>query len=459
MAQSPITNITSDQLISSFTSVHKPEEFNTLFRKYGDQGLSFFNMLNALGFKMPAAQTTFGWSEEDWIFDNFHSKNTESAPGAGNPITITLEAADLDGSNRFFPQQRDVVHFKNNVPGVITNVNVSSPSAPVLTIEPLDSSDDIGIVSAGDEVAIISNMSGEGTDQQSSVTSRTIHETNDMQIIKDDMVVTGSEMTNQTWFTSDSDGRSIPVYYIKNQFDLDYRMTLRMDGALLEGKKVTNTTADPTNGDFNLRGTEGILPKTRANGINIPHTPGQFTIAKFDEINDRLDRVFAGNNICGLLGYRYYLDLKNSLVDFFKDTNIQYAQKEVANDLFGGDEALAGTMDWQYLVTGERKFMFKKMGVFNHPKYLGSAGHDHPNYGLYLPLNQKKDAKTGNRMPQFGMRYKELNGYSRLMEHWVTGGAGTDAKTDSLDLMRNHQRSEIGAQHMGANQFVLHGPQ
>ena len=58
------------------------------------------------------------------------------------------------------------------------------------------------------------------------------------------------------------------------------------------------------------------------------------------------------------------------------------------------------------------------------------------------------DARSGASVPALSMHYKEANGYSREMEHWVTGGGvlghnnNGDAGTDQAVF---HYRSEIAS--------------
>jgi hypothetical protein len=93
---------------------------------------------------------------------------------------------------------------------------------------------------------------------------------------------------------------------------------------------------------------------------------------------------------------------------------------------------------------------------WNHPTFLGTPGMRFGGLGVFTPLGKKKDTKTGNDLPYFGMGYKELGGYSRLAEVWATSGAGTEAmKVITQDYQQINHRSHIMACHVGGNQGIV----
>ena len=154
----------ASDIISGF-DIDKPEVLDTLYRSRGDQGLGYFGILKSLGFTMPTSQDEYRHYEEDWIHENFNALAGVVAPGAGNPIAITLDPSNLDTGNRFYPRKNDQVMFKNRVTGIIVDVNVAAPGAPILTIEPNQAADDIGAIALGESIIIISGSFSEGSTQ------------------------------------------------------------------------------------------------------------------------------------------------------------------------------------------------------------------------------------------------------------------------------------------------------
>ena len=72
-----------------------------------------------------------------------------------------------------------------------------------------------------------------------------------------------------------------------------------------------------------------------------------------------------------------------------------------------------------------------------------------------IPMSQVVDARTGVAAPALEMNYKETNGYSREMEHWVTGGGVLGFNTDGTDTAKFHYRSECNLVTRAANQHVV----
>jgi len=65
------------------------------------------------------------------------------------------------------------------------------------------------------------------------------------------------------------------------------------------------------------------------------------------------------------------------------------------------------------------------------------------------------DARSGKSAPALEMMYKAANGYSRELEHWVTGGGVLGYRTDGTDKATFHYRSEAALITRAANQHVV----
>lgn len=439
---SAVTSNYTDAYISTF-DIHKPEKRNILFRKYGDQGLGFFNIIDTLGYQTPVAQTDYSHFEEDWIHQTVSVRNNVGSPGAGNSINFTLATADLDASNRFYIQVGDDVMFANQVTGHVTAIDVTTPSAPVVTVEPHVSTDNIGALTAGDIVIIYSDGFAEGTDQPNSKVAKSIEYSFSTKIVKETVAMTGTEMTNQTWFDKMSDGTPIQAYYLKGQIDCDYRMMLKMDGAMLFDRPTDNT-ALTTTGD---RTTYGLVPWVRAGGNVDNYNATFYSLSDFDTMNNTLDQNFAPAEMLSMLGIQLQQEWENLFVNSFVDGAIVYASftdgKKVT-DLNIGFKTFSKT---------ERFWHMKRMGVFNHPQLYGAAGFKIPGMGVITPMDSRKDAKTGGNIPSFGMRYKQLGDYNRKMKVWKVGGA--KETTNGIDVDYLYMRSEFGSEFIASNRFFL----
>ena len=56
-------------------------------------------------------------------------------------------------------------------------------------------------------------------------------------------------------------------------------------------------------------------------------------------------------------------------------------------------------------------------------------------------MDSQRDARSGEKIPALRLRYKAAGGYSREMEHWLTGSAVLQSKTNQTNAYVNY-RSE-----------------
>ena len=454
MTPDAVAQIYASEIVSGF-DLHKPEKMNVLFNRYGDQGASYFQLLRSMGFETEVSLDTYGHFEENRIHEILHVDANVSQPAVGATITFVLDSVDLDSNNNFYVRDWDVILFHNEVTGSVTDIDVTTPTAPAITCTLNDDTEQFPALTAADELVIFTNAFSEGSGQPNSAIRGAWEYDNDAQIIKETVGYTGTEMANQMWVDVTSNGTKIPAYYFLGQVDIDYRMALRIDGALLWGKRTVNTAlVDSTTGRV-IKSTEGLIPYIRRIGHEQTYTAGSFDVAEFDEMDRTLDRENAGNYILGMLGIELHQDIENSLKTYFANTNIVFAKQTVNDQLFNRNESLAASVNFQYLTKSERTFLFKRMGVFNNPKLYGATGYEAPKMGIFMPINKQKDPVSGNMVESIGTRYRGLGRYNRRMEVWQVGGAGEGPKVTEFDTRNTYQRTHIGAHFRGGNQFVV----
>lgn len=458
----------ASDIISNF-DIYKPEKLNKLFRIKGDQGMSYLMILKSLGFELPTANDKFEHYEERFIHDTFVIGANSAAGAAGASVTLTISATSIQnfsGIYYVYPRLWDTVLFDDagETTASITALAINQGAGTAtIQVTPNKLTKNIPSLVTGQEVVIISDAFAEGSTQPKGALSGTDQYENFVQIIKESLNATGSEMTNQDWFDTlvgdDGAQKKILGYVMKGQLDLDYRMALKSSNALLFQDVTDNTNANLNDAlsvtNSKVKTTEGLIPAIRRAGQITPYTPGLFSVNKFDDIIKKQDREFCGNDIVGLLGLDVFLEIENTFVDYFKETEIGY----VTESVFKGNEKLAMSVGFKSFRKGSRTFNFQKMGIFTHPKVGGAAGYKYPKMGLFLPIDMRKDKKTGEAIPSIGCRYKELGPYSRKMEVWDQRGAGAGLKVIPEDVANYFMRTHIGAHHIGVNRFVLLDPQ
>jgi hypothetical protein len=444
MTPSTVTGVYNDALVSTF-DIHKPEKLNVLFRKYGKQGLGFFNVLNTLGYKKPVSQTRYSHFEEDWIHQASHVLNNVGNPLAGNPITFRLDPAqDLDAGNRFFIQLNDNAMFANQVTGTVTNI-VQVGNQVDVTVHPHQSTDNIGALTAGDTVITYSDSWAEQTAQPPGHVTKPIEYFFDAKIIKVTNEASGSEQTNRIWVESMSDGQKLVSWVSKGQIDADYEMSLRMDGALLFDRPTTTAALTA----LGQRTTFGLVPWIRTGGNVDTYVQGFYSVQDFYAQTEVLDSSFAPNEMLSLLGISLYNEIEQLFVNTFTQGALIYGS---FNE---GKKEIDLNIGFKSFTVGERGWHLKKMSSFSHPYLYGAAGFPLKGMGIMCPMDKVKDANPdgSNHIPSIGCRYKELGDYSRQMKVWITGGA--KASTNQFDKDELNMRTEMGSQYIASNRFFL----
>jgi hypothetical protein len=438
-----------------------------MFNRYGDQGSSWFLTLEKLGFVKPVAATSYSHYENELKNPTFKTANTNSGavPTPGSAISVVLSTADVNATGQSYPRLFEIVFFKGGQLGIITNIAVAGGPGftTTLTVEPLDSAKTLPVFVVGEEISIISNAHSEGSDQPKGVVPGATKRTNYTQIMKETLAVTGTELTNQTWFdgwvevpgsvNGTEQIASGNSWYNLNWMDMEWRIGKQVSGALLFGESGDGTVIDPAT-NLPINTTEGLIPTIKAQGNTETYVPGSFSVTDFDAYGRILDREYAGDYVLGLTSKSFSDEIENTMVAYLANTNIIYEIEQQLGSRFGVD-GKSISIDFNYLKKSQRTFMFKRMMEFSNRQTFGIANSVTDGYGVFLPMNKVKDAKSGKMLDNIGARYKNLNGYSRKMEVWSVNGAGPGMKVSSVDVNKSFIRTDMGAHIMGANQMIL----
>ena len=451
-----VNAVYTNEIATSF-DILKPEVWSKLMKSHGNQKADYFKMLTSLGFKVASTNETFTHYEDDWIHETVGAVAPIVVGAAGADTTFTVSPASLDSDNRFYLRERDHLLLQNGVRAYVKDIDVSTPTAPVVTISPFDVSA-VATVTAADELAITSNSFDEGTDQPTGRFTGTVKFENDLQIIKETLSVTGTNMTDGLWFNevtyAGENGKPISAYYVKGQEDAEYRLALNMEGACLFGTRNDNpNTIDPDTGK-QLKTTEGTYTYMENNGNTVNYTPGSFTVSKFNEINKIADKEVAPEYYCAFLGIDIHDELDDTFVDYNKETNISFT-----SDITGGKKKI--DIGFEMLNKSGRMYGFKRFGSFSNQKTYGAAGYDYSSQAMFIPLGMNKSLDSNARsekLPTIGMRYKQLGSYNRFSEVWDVSGAGEGRKVTQNDSKNLYLRSHIGSHNMVGNQMVLLRP-
>jgi hypothetical protein len=204
-----------------------------------------------------------------------------------------------------------------------------------------------------------------------------------------------------------------------------------------------------------LAGSEGYFAAVEDRGINISNANSNplDSFAEFDDIIIELDKQGAPSE------YAMYVNRKQDLaIDDMLASGIATGVTAGLAGQFGAfnnSADMAVKLGFKSFTRGGYTFHKHDWKLLNDPTLLGASNYVQ---GAMVPMSQVTDARSGMKAPSLAMYYKEANGYSREMDHWVTGG-GVLGHTNNGDLGTDqavfHYRSEVALCVRAANQHVM----
>ena len=454
----PETYTTLGSLLEQNKDFVMPE----LVKTYGDQGITGF-------LKLTGAVAAGGTNDEVhyWEEGRRHrtvTGSTDDAAGTGpdtQQLHFTADSANgvAIGANDVVMDSADGRRF------IVSVVNNASPGAATeATLKPLDGAA-AGSANATDrEFVILGNLYGQGTEQPAHFTEvDAVKRKNPFMIVKDRFQVNGSQATNIGWVDI---GGGEYRWYMKGEQEARKRFEDRREMMMLFAETgndasiaspfVSQGDSAAYNADQNYgSGSEGYVSAVEDRGIIVSNANSNplDSFAEFDDIIMELDKNGAPSE------YAMYVNRKQDLAidDMLAGGIATQVTAGLAGQFgaFNNDSNMAANLGFKSFTRGGYTFHKHDWKLLNDPTLLGAS-----NYlqGAMIPMSQVADARTGIKSPALSMYHKEAGGYSREMEHWITGG-GVMGHTNNGDAGKDvatfHYRSEIALVTRAANQHVL----
>tara|TARA_R100001082_G_scaffold57951_1_gene32047 strand:- start:38859 stop:40316 length:1458 start_codon:yes stop_codon:yes gene_type:complete len=465
-----VMQATTNNYVSSLTAtsgeLHKRDVSEKLIKRYGDQGIT--GLLELMGSKAPVANTNFEHYEEAFRHNDMtvtvqsDGEAGASADGTGAIDVAITDNHDTGDFNNDHPVRvGDIVLFADGDMGYVT-VRTASPAIDPITIMPLTTWGSDKTASATYEMTIIGNAYPEKSGQPESIIPLLHEYENNVMILKESFEVSGSEATNVVYVKVDNEKMgSGYLWYLKGEADTYKRFLDYCELQLILGKKMTNTTTlvnssvsatiDGTAQSLEtLRGTEGLFSFVENKGQSMDLGSASITMADFDAMVKSLDKYRGAKEYAMYCGINLSLDIDDLLA-----AQGAYAAGGANYGTFQNSKDMALNLGFNSFSRGGYTFHKKTYDLLNHPKLTAMTGSNYPGWGICIPMDMQKDAKSGNKIPSLRMRYKAANGYSREMEHWLTGSAILQNKTETQDRLKSHYRTERGFEGFAANRYML----
>ena len=439
---------------SGVDELGKPDVSELLVETYGDQGITGFLQLTG-------AVSNAGASDQVEFYEAGRRHKTLAYTGGEMSAVSGSDNATFTGISDDNLQPNDIVmDATSGVRGIVTSGGEGGNNC---VIARLDGEDMAGTAAdfdttSGGTLIVLGNLYAQGTDQPSHFLQPEVkRRINSYAIVKDRYQVNGSQATNVGYVNIGNGDYRWFMYgeqEARKRF-MDKREMTLLFGDLIDGNSASDIQTLLNAADGKLQGTEGYFTALENRGINVSNANANplDSFAEFDDIILELDKQGAPSE------YAMYLNRKQDLaIDDMLASGISTGVTAGLPGQFGAFQNspdMAVKLGFKSFTRGGYTFHKHDFKLLNDPTLLGASNKFQ---GVMCPLTTVADARTGIKAPALEMKYKASNGYSREMEHWVTGG-GVMGHTNNGDAGKDvatfHYRSEVCLLTRAANQHVL----
>ena len=432
------------------STVNAPDNRDILTKTYGDQSITgFLKMTGAV--KSNGSDDSVQYWEESRLHSTVNGFFTAAVAADTTNQDFTVTAGGTAGNGIL--RNNDVVLVDGKirclVDGVSSTEGIGTGAAAYnVNLKPITGT--FGATSSHGssnkkDLAVIGNLYAQGTDQPSQfLESNVIIRENPYMILKETFKVSGSQATNIGYINV---GNGDYRWYVKGEMDTRQRFMDKREMMMLLGQDTPATGISVDS--VAVSGSEGYFAAIENRGIVVSGGNADFAaLDDIDAIVTELDKQGAAPEYACYLDTTRMLAFDDMIASASSTSTTTGAQ---AFGAFQNDPDAAVRLGFTSFRRGGYTFHNKAFRLLNDPTLLGSSSHFK---GVMIPLTTVVDPRSGNRAAALEMNFKAANGYSREMEHWMTGSilGVTNANVDTLQF---NYRSECNLITRAANQHVL----
>jgi len=429
--------------------LHKPEIESELTQTFGNQMLT--GMLSMIGAEKGVSALEYTHYEEERIYPKLYA--TSAGAVAGAQATFTMDASSkysvpenaspYDGSTTSsitIPRRGELILIKpasgivsadRYIKAIIDGVN---EAAGTFTASPLDSTESVPAIGSAQEIVIYGNAYGEGSMQPNARQTKVKKEVNQIQTVKGTYEVTSTERDMLSWVEFvGKDGKAGRMYYLKGEADEYKNFMSQKELTLLLGEKLANDTVanawvanagnDNNYGPLSL--TEGLIPGILSKGNTSAYSQNTgWDKQDAESLVKVLDKQKGAKSNLLAPGIDLSIQIDNTLASYKTAGAITYG-----NYTFSEDAKV--NFQFDKFKIDDYVFSKKKFDSFNDLQTLGADGFGFTNEGLVIPMDQTRDAGTGEKTNHLRLRYLvnpatgERNQRSEIIDNYKITGKDT----------------------------------
>ncbi len=450
---------------NDFAQQYLPEIYEQEVERYGNRTLSGF--LKMVGAEMPMTSDQVIWSEQNRLhiaYDNCTLPGGEVivvAPAAGaatvqNVISVNDTVVILDTVSGAENKAIVTASVQAAVGGADGSITVATFNG--VNVNGNFTSGNIKVFVYGSAYAKGSSMVNggnvaAGTQPRISVTPSFQQYSNSPVIIRDQYIISGSDMAQIGWVeVATEDGTSGFLWYLKAESETRLRFEDYLEMALVEGE-YSQIGAGAGVGSGVVPGTEGLFAAINSRGnVEVGFTAAA-GISEFDNILKNLDTQGAIEENMLFLQRQTSLDFDDMLAAISSG-----GAGGTAFGLFENSEEMALNLGFSGFRRGSYDFYKTDWKYLNDASTRGGISGINSIEGVLVPAGTStvydQVLGTNIRRPFLHVRYRASQGDDRRMKSWLTGSAG-GAFTSTLDAMEVNFLSERCLVTQAANNFVL----
>jgi len=452
---------------NDFAQQYLPEIYEQEVERYGNRTLSGF--LRMVGAEMPMTSDQVIWSEQNRLHISY-DQCTVAVAGGANASVVTI-GGGATATNVISVNDTVVLLDPASgaeAKGIVTARVAGAGGVGTVTVQPFANAafvtQGITIASATIKMFVYGSDYTKGTTigagvgnsaARISVDPSFTQFANSPVIIRDQYVVTGSDMAQIGWVeVATEDGASGFLWYLKAESETRLRFEDYLEMAMVEGE--LNLNAGGAAGSYdtaNLPGTQGLFAAIRARGnVEVGFTASA-GLDDFDSILKNLDTQGAIEENMLFLQRQTSLDFDDMLASISGGF-----AGGTAFGLFENSEEMALNLGFSGFRRGSYDFYKTDWKYLNDASTRGAIVGVNSIEGVLVPAGTStvydQILGTNIRRPFLHVRYRASQGDDRRMKSWLTGGAG-GAMTSTLDAMQVNFLSERCLVTQAANNFVL----
>jgi hypothetical protein len=449
---------------NDFAQQYLPEIYEQEVERYGNRTLSGF--LRMVGAEMPMTSDQVIWSEQNRLHISYNGCTVAAGGGAGAGLAsvVTIPIAGTTVVNVI--SINDTVVLLDPATGAEGKGIVTARAAGNVTVQPFANAtfNAQGITTGTATIKMFVYGSdytkgttiGTGVGNSAarvSVDPNFTQFSNSPVIIRDQYVVTGSDMAQIGWVeVATEDGASGYLWYLKAESETRLRFEDYLEMAMVEGELNANVNgaAGAYSNDM-LPGTQGLFAAIRARGnVEVGFTAAA-GLDEFDAILKNLDTQGAIEENMLFLQRQTSLDFDDMLASISGGF-----AGGTAFGLFENSEEMALNLGFSGFRRGSYDFYKTDWKYLNDWSTRGGFGDVE---GVLIPAGTSTvyDQQLGQNIkrPFLHIRYRASETENRKNKSWITGSVGTGSPTSDIDEMKLNYLSERCLITQAANNFVL----